>query len=120
MFYDLYTELCNRVGKSPSAVASELGINKSTVSRWKTGEPSAKTIYKVAVYFKVSYSALKEGRIEPAQNDLDNLQTITLEYIRSEEEQIRRTAEFATKYAMLPESKKKIISDLIDTFLERK
>ena len=35
MFYDVYVELCHNNGKSPSAVAQELGINKSNVSNWK-------------------------------------------------------------------------------------
>ena len=35
MFYDKYRQLCKSVGKSPSAVAIELGISKGTVSTWK-------------------------------------------------------------------------------------
>ena len=59
MFYDNYLRLCNSVGKSPSAVALEIGIEKSTVTRWKQGKSQRDAnIRKVADYFGVPVSEL--------------------------------------------------------------
>ena len=60
MFYDKYVKLCNSVGKTPSAVALEIGIEKSTVTRWKSGKSQTdKNIQKVADFFGVSVEWLK-------------------------------------------------------------
>ena len=62
MFYENYIRLCNEVQKSPSAVAIEIGISKPTVNRWKNGSrPTDATMRKIAEYFGVSISELKEG-----------------------------------------------------------
>lgn len=37
VFYENYLRLCNSVKKSPSAVALEVGLKKSSVTRWKAG-----------------------------------------------------------------------------------
>lgn len=59
MFYKNYVRLCNSVGKTPSAVALELGIQKSTVTRWSGGSaPRDATILKVADYFGVTVEDL--------------------------------------------------------------
>ena len=62
MFYDNYIRLCEKVGKSPSAVAIENGITKSNVTYWKKGRnmPSDVTLAKLAAYFGCTVSDLKE------------------------------------------------------------
>lgn len=58
-FYDVYVELCNKIGKSPSAVAIELGLSKTAVHRWKNGgSPTDATAAKIASYFDVSVTYL--------------------------------------------------------------
>ena len=58
-FYENYVQLCNEVGKSPSAVAIELKLGKPSVSRWKTGtKPRDTTVLKVANYFGVTVQEL--------------------------------------------------------------
>lgn len=60
MFYANYIKLCNSVDKSPSAVAEEIGIKRSTVTRWKSGKSQTDAnIQKVADYFNVSVDFLK-------------------------------------------------------------
>lgn len=76
MFYQNYVRLCNSVGKTPSAVALELGIQKSTVTRWSDGStPRDATIIKVADYFGVTVSELiseqKEKPVPEIGNELD-------------------------------------------------
>lgn len=58
-FYNNYLVLCNSVGKTPSAVALEIGFSKSTVSRWKSGQSANDaTLQKVADYFGCTISEL--------------------------------------------------------------
>lgn len=72
MFYDVYIELCHNNGKSPSAVAQELGINKSNVSNWKNNgyTPRGAVLNKIAEYFSVSVDYLlgKEQKETPAES----------------------------------------------------
>ena len=58
-FYKKYVEMCNQIGKSPSAVSIEIGLSKSTVNRWKKGgNPTDATASKIASYFGVSVTYL--------------------------------------------------------------
>lgn len=60
-FYKRYVEMCNGIGKSPSAVSVEIGLSKSTVNRWKKGgSPTDATALKIASYFGVSVTYLFE------------------------------------------------------------
>lgn len=70
-FYENYVRLCNKIGKSPSAVAIELGIGKPSVSRWKSGSsPRDATLLKIADYFGVPVSELTE-ETQDKKNALD-------------------------------------------------
>ena len=58
-FYSKYIEMCNRISKSPSAVAIEIGLSKPSVNRWKNGgSPTDATAQKIASYFGVSVAYL--------------------------------------------------------------
>lgn len=89
MFYDVYVELCHNNGKSPSAVAQELGINKSNVSNWKNNgyTPRGAVLNKIAEYFGVSIDYLlgKEQKEKPLVNDDEEL-TEYLEQLRTRPE----------------------------------
>lgn len=51
-FYRRYLELCNRIGKAPTVVAVELGLNKSACTAWKRGSvPKEATLVKMEEYF---------------------------------------------------------------------
>lgn len=53
-FYNKFVNLCNEVGKKPSAVAEEIGLSKSLVTRWKNGGGvTDATAAKIANYFNV-------------------------------------------------------------------
>lgn len=59
MFYENFLRLCNGLGKSPSAVATELGFQKSAVTRWKKGcTPTDATKARIADYFGVTTEEL--------------------------------------------------------------
>ena len=58
-FYERFIALCNKVGKTPSRVALEVGLSKPTVNRWKNGSlPTDATAMKIAEYFGVSIQEL--------------------------------------------------------------
>lgn len=75
--YELYVRLCNDKGITPSAAATEIGLSKSLVSRWKKGStPSDATVIKIADYFGLSLEELhgmKEEMKKPATGDGDRL-----------------------------------------------
>jgi len=70
-FYDNYISLCNKIGKSPSAVAVDIGLAKPAVTRWKNGgQPTDSTLAKLASYFGVTTSYLlgTETKKAPTEN----------------------------------------------------
>jgi transcriptional regulator with XRE-family HTH domain len=74
MFWDKYVALCNKVKKSPNAVAKEIGISSGAVSGWKNGNvPQAAKLLKIADYFGVPVSyfseEFKEAKRASALND---------------------------------------------------
>ena len=69
MFYDNFVRLCNSVGKSPTAVAEDIGIYRSTVSRWKKGNSlTDANMQKVADYFGVSVEYLTSDHSQGKEN----------------------------------------------------
>ena len=63
-FYYNFLRLCNRVNKSPSAVAKEIGLDRSTVTRWKGGQlPHDANLVRIADYFGVAPESLTEDSI---------------------------------------------------------
>jgi transcriptional regulator with XRE-family HTH domain len=72
MFFQNFLRLCNSVNKKPSSVALDLGIAKSTVSRWKEGSaPHPATLQKLADYFNVPVESLTEEQKETAPTVTD-------------------------------------------------
>ena len=65
MFYNNFVDLCNKVGKSPSAAAEEMGYQRSVVTRWSKGtSPRQATLQRIAEYFGVSVSELTADKKE--------------------------------------------------------
>ena len=81
MFFQNFLRLCNSVNKNPSSVALDLGIAKSTVSRWKEGSaPHPATLQKLADYFNVPVESLTEEQKEtaPTVTDERDLEMLSL------------------------------------------
>lgn len=76
MFWDKYFALCSKIGKTPNAVAKEIGISSGTLTGWKKHNkvPLDMTIKKVADYFGVPISYFSEEVPEtekaPMPNDI--------------------------------------------------
>lgn len=90
-FYKNFVSLCNSVGKSPTAVILEIGLERSSVTRWKKGGlPSDATALRIADYFKITVSELMGDEESPVENDEASLQPLAphelelLNYIRSQ------------------------------------
>lgn len=70
MFYNNFVDLCNKVGKSPSAAAEEMGYQRSVVTRWSKGtSPRQATLQRIAEYFGVSVSELTADEKENPPDD---------------------------------------------------
>lgn len=72
MFYDNFVSYCNAVNKSPSAVASELGLSRASVNGWKNGKtPTDANQIKIANYFGVTVDELMFGPKEKLASKKD-------------------------------------------------
>lgn len=63
MFYDEFFSLCNKIQKTPTAVAKEIGLSGAHVTKWKKGStPTDTTKAKICKYFDlpISYFSDKE------------------------------------------------------------
>jgi transcriptional regulator with XRE-family HTH domain len=74
MFYDIFSNLCQKRGIKPSRAAEECGINKSNVSNWKNNGyiPRGEALGKLATYFGVSVDYLlgnEQKEKAPSQNE---------------------------------------------------
>lgn len=79
MFWETYVGLCNKVGKSPNAVAAACGVKSSgTVTGWSKGAtPRRPVLKKIADYFGVTVEYLsgeaEEQKEKPGQSNLAGL-----------------------------------------------
>lgn len=76
MFYLNFVRLCNSIGKSPSAVAEDMGLQRSSVTRWANGSaPRKATVEKIATYFGVDSKELtgeeQKEKLAPGGSELD-------------------------------------------------
>lgn len=69
MFWTNYIDLCNSIGKAPTAVAVEIGFSNAAATGWKSGAmPRPAGLKKIADYFGVTVEKLLENKKEPATN----------------------------------------------------
>lgn len=74
LFYINYVALCNKIGKSPSAVAEEMGFMRSVVTRWSKGSvPRQATLQKVADYFGITVDELLGKEKQPTEGELSGI-----------------------------------------------
>lgn len=68
MFYDVFCDLCEKKGVSPTRATVEIGLSRTIGTKWKnTGAtPSGDTLAKIAAYFDVSTDYLLGKEKEPA------------------------------------------------------
>ena len=70
MFYENFKNLCQKAGKSPSFVVTEIGLNKSAVTSWKKGtNPTNSNLVKISHYFGVSVDELLGKKNTVSESD---------------------------------------------------
>lgn len=58
-FYENFVSLCNSIHKAPTAAVIDIGLERSSVTRWKRGgQPSDATLRRVADYFGTTVEEL--------------------------------------------------------------
>ena len=81
LFYINYVALCNKIGKSPSAVDEEMGFMRSVVTRWSKGTiPRQATLQKVADYFGVSVDYLLGKEKQPTEGELSGIRKDLMDF----------------------------------------
>lgn len=70
-FFERYSDLCRRDGKSPNGVARELDIPSGSITAWKRGvTPRNSTLVRIAEYFGVTTDYLVGKNCQPPQSRL--------------------------------------------------
>lgn len=91
MFFTIYAELCHKIGRSPSWVAQELGINKATVTYWRNNpnaKPSNETMCKIADYFNVTIDYLSgKDNLNKPENDINSIRYAAYNALEDESEE---------------------------------
>ncbi|MBR5948229.1 MAG: helix-turn-helix transcriptional regulator [Clostridia bacterium] len=96
-FYERFLGLCNGIGKTPSGVAAEIGIARSTVNKWKNGgNPTDATALKIANYFKISFDELINKK-EPTDEADELMEYLEMLRTRPECRMLMSTVKGATK-----------------------
>lgn len=76
MFKENFIRLCNKIGKSPTAVCKDLDLSNSVYTQWtETSVPRKATLMKIADYFNVSVETLIKDDNEkelPESEKLEN------------------------------------------------
>ena len=89
VFYDKFLELCKKKGVKPTPAATDAGISKSLVTKWKTEKievPSAEVLTKLSKYFNVPVSELLGEELEkensPSELSLSEREVRLIELFR--------------------------------------
>ena len=80
IFYENFLYLCAKSNKSPSGVATSIGLSNAAASGWKNGKnPSQTTLAKLADYFGITVDELlSENENKPAPKDGNELNIETV------------------------------------------
>jgi transcriptional regulator with XRE-family HTH domain len=110
LFYLNFVRLCNKIGKSPSAVAEEMGFQRSVVTRWSNGSvPRKATIEKIATFFNVPSDELtgeSEQKEKPTPGEGSRLDV--------------EAKAFAEKFMQLDESTRALFNKMLDAAIAEK
>lgn len=85
MFYEIFVQLCQKNGESPTAVLKKLGIHKTNVTNWKNGiKPKLDKLQALADYFDVSVEELT-GKTEISEKEKNITESDVKSYFFGEE-----------------------------------
>lgn len=112
--FDRIKELAEKRGKSLPAVSADLKFSDNLFYRWKTSNPKASDLAKVADYFHVSVDYLL-GREEKSEETLDETMT-AYGFSDSLKQSIKSTENYSGK--ALTEDNYKAMADLVNMYLQ--
>ncbi|MBQ8345153.1 MAG: helix-turn-helix transcriptional regulator [Clostridia bacterium] len=71
MFWENFRQLCLEKGKSPNAVAKEIGLSSGSVTKWKQEGviPREATLKKIADYFGVTANRLLQTNVSASHSE---------------------------------------------------
>lgn len=84
-FWNNFVKLCNNVGKSPNAIAKEIGISSGAVSAWKLDKdriPQDRILKRIADYFGVPVAYLLNEEKEKAPGTLTEGEKLLIDTFR--------------------------------------
>lgn len=83
MFWQTFSELCNKSGIKPNPLGKILGISSGSLTNWKNGSlPNGETLLQIADYFHVSVDYLL-GRDVQSNEPISTSVTINRKGIKS-------------------------------------
>lgn len=112
--FDRIKELAEKRGKSLPAVSADLNFSDNLFYRWKTSNPKASDLAKVADYFHVSVDYLL-GRDESPTDELDEAMN-AYGFSDSLKQSIKSTENYSGK--PLTEENYKAMADLVNMYLQ--
>ncbi|MFK4910002.1 helix-turn-helix domain-containing protein [Lactococcus petauri] len=112
--FDRIKELAEKRGKSLPAVSADLKFSDNLFYRWKTSNPKASDLAKVADYFHVSVDYLL-GRDESPTDELDEVMN-AYGFSDSLKQSIKSTENYSGK--PLTEENYKAMADLVNMYLQ--
>lgn len=108
MFWDIFLRLCIDANKSPTAVGTELGFSRATVSNWKNGgAPRETAIHKIADYFGVTVDYLLGKEQEKKPSETEDLEEIRVALFGGDTEVTPEMWEEVKQFARFVAMKKK-------------
>ncbi|MBP3760871.1 MAG: helix-turn-helix domain-containing protein [Ruminococcus sp.] len=109
-FWDVFSKLCNEIGKKPNPVGKEIGVSSAAIANWKTGSiPNGETLMKIADYFHVSVDYLlgradesttsreENNHIQPNLSDLSKVANTKPDGVTTEFLKAFETLDFSDK-----------------------
>lgn len=112
--FDRIKELAEKRGKSLPAVSADLKFSDNLFYRWKTSNPKASDLAKVADYFHVTVDYLL-GREEIPTDELDEVMN-AYGFSDSLKQSIKSTENYSGK--PLSEENYKAMADLVNMYLQ--
>lgn len=107
IFYENYVSLCVSLGKTPTKVALEIGLNRSAPTSWKSGIiPRDATMKKIADYFGITVETLAGNDIPVSKSDISlELQEVVMAYQKASPEiqaAVRRVLNLPERNTLAP------------------
>ena len=87
MFWEKFSAICLERNTTPTAIVSELGLARGSVTKWKSGSsPNSKTVSKIADHLGVNVGDLLGCASEPSDITPEEKEALELIKMLTEDE----------------------------------